>query len=125
MGVKLLLFNPHLVPRTCRRCQTWLYDDDHRVVTRAGQPVRRPHGSPTPCWKCPKQSPAVAAGCERDLPRTSRLLDLYFRVRATFGRCLSDREAADPLTARNLAIIDAIVRQWELGQPAPASRSRR
>ena len=36
---------------------------------------------------------------------------LYFEVQATAGRCLSDREAADRLLARHLAIVDAVVRR--------------
>ncbi len=123
MGVKLLLFHPQLLSRSCASCQAWLYDDDHRVVMRQGRPLRRPPSSPTPCWKCPKQSPALAAGCERDLDRIHRTLELYYQVRATAGRLLSDREAADPLLARNLAIVDAIVRKWELAQMARAVRS--
>jgi hypothetical protein len=116
--VKLLLFHPHLLQRTCARCQQWLYDDQHQFVMRAGQRVRRPPGSPTPCWTCPKQSPAHARRYERDLDKIGATVDLYFRVRATAGRCLSQREAADRLTARNLSIVDTIVRKWELAQAA-------
>jgi hypothetical protein len=113
MGVKLLLFHPQLLKRTCASCRQWLYDDRHHIVTRAGQPVCRPPGSPTPCWKCPKGSPAQSAGLERDLDKIGATVDLYFRVRATAGRCLSQREAADLLTVRNLSIVEAIVRKWE------------
>ena len=116
MGMKLLLFHPQLLKRTCASCRQWLYDDQHRFVTRAGQPVRRPPGSPTPCWKCPKGSPAQSAGYERDLDKIGATMDLYFRVRATVGRCLSQREAADSLTVRNLSIVDAIVRKGEAAQ---------
>jgi hypothetical protein len=118
MGVKLLLFHPQLVNRTCASCRLWLYDDQHRFVTRAGRPVRRPQGSPTPCWKCPKQSAAQSAGYERDLDKIGATIDLYFRVRATAGRCLSQRESADSLTVRNLSIVDTIVRQGEFAQAA-------
>jgi hypothetical protein len=110
MGVKLALLHPQIIERSCARCQTWLHDDQHRCVLREGKPVRRPAGAPTPCWKCPKQSPKLAASYERDLERIGRMLDLYFRVRATNGRCLSEAQARDPLTARYLAIIDGLVR---------------
>ncbi len=116
MGVNLLLFHPQLIERTCARCRTWMYDDRHRVVTRLGQPIRRPPGSPTPCWQCPKQSPDRATGCERDLERIQRTLRLYFDVRATAGRVLTEREAADPLLARNLSMVDMLVRRWESSQ---------
>jgi hypothetical protein len=118
MGVKLLLFHPRLVERTCAKCRTWMYDDAHRLIVRAGEPLRRPPASPTPCWKCPKQNPSAARGCERDMARILRTLWLYFAVRATAGRVLSPREAADPLLARNLALVDALVRGWEAEQAA-------
>ncbi len=64
MGVSLLLAHPPLLERTCARCQTWLFDDRHQIVRRLGQPVPRPPGTLLPCWKCPKRSPAEAAGCD-------------------------------------------------------------
>jgi len=110
MGVKLLLFHPQLLKRSCQQCQTWLFDEKHQPILRGGRPVRRPSGSPTPCWSCPKKSPAHSRGCERDMQRISQTLELYYQVRATAGRCLSECEAADPRLARNLAIVDAVVR---------------
>ncbi|MBI3837398.1 MAG: hypothetical protein HY288_05640 [Planctomycetia bacterium] len=123
MGAKLLLFHPQLLNRTCASCQEWLYDDQHRFIMRAGQRVSRPKGSPTPCWKCPKESPVHAAGYERDIDKIASTIDLYFRVRATAGRCLSPCEAADPLTVRKLSIVDRIVRKWELAQVACVARA--
>jgi hypothetical protein len=127
MGVNLLLFHPRLLQRTCDLCRTWMFDEQHRIITRLGVPVGRPAASPTPCWNCPKQSPARARGYERDMQRIARMLRLYFEVRATAGRVLSDREAADSLLARHLAIVDMAVRRWELRQAcaALAAESRR
>ncbi len=116
MGVNLLLFHPQLLQRSCASCRTWMYDDQHQIITRLGVPVRRPPASPTPCWKCPKQSPEQSAGYERDMQRIQRTLRLYFEVRATAGRVLSEREAADRLLARHLALVDMAVRRWELQQ---------
>ena len=116
MGVELILLHPQLLERTCARCQTWLYDERHQIVRRLGQRVRRPPGTLLPCWKCPKQNPALAAGCERDLDRIARTVRLYFEVQATAGRCLSDRQAADRLLARNLALVDAVVRRVATSQ---------
>jgi len=116
--VKLILLHPQLIERTCARCQAWLYDEQHQVVRRLGQPVPRPPESLLPCWQCPKQSPAAAAGCERDIERIARTVRLYFAVQATAGRCLSEREAADRLTARNLALVAAVVRQVAQAQAA-------
>ena len=124
MGVNLLLFHPRLLQRSCTSCRTWMYDEQHRIVTRLGVPVRRPLASPTPCWNCPKQSPARARGYERDMQRIVRTLRLYFEVRATAGRVLSDREAADPLLARHLAIVDGAVRRWELREACAALRGK-
>jgi hypothetical protein len=125
MGMNLLLFHPRLLNRTCARCRAWMYDERHHLVTRLGAPVRRPPGSPTPCWQCPKQNPAQGSGCERDLERIQRTLRLYFEVRATAGRALSNREAADRLLMRNLALVDASVRRWELQQARVADSQRR
>lgn len=118
MGVRLLLLHPQLAMVRCASCQQWLYDDRHRLVIRGGEAIRRPAGSSTPCWQCPKRSPREAQGYERDLDRISRTLDLYFRVRATSGRCLGDREAADPLLSRHLTIIDTLVRRRNQTQRA-------
>ncbi|HEX4147205.1 MAG TPA: hypothetical protein VHY91_27155 [Pirellulales bacterium] len=109
--MNLILLHPRLLQRTCTRCQTWLYDERHQIIHRLGQRVRRPPGTLLPCWKCPKQSPAASAGFERDLDRIACTVRLYFEVRATCGRCLSDRQAADRLLARHLAIVDATVRR--------------
>jgi len=111
--VNLLLFHSPLRERTCVRCQTWLYDDQHQIVTRLGEPVRRPPGSPTPCWKCPKQSPARAAELERAADRVERTLRRYLAVRGTFGACLSRRERTDRLLARHLTLVDRLVRRFE------------
>jgi hypothetical protein len=113
LGVKLILFHPQLLKRTCALCRQWLFDDNHQPLMRAGQPIARPAGSPTPCWICPKHSPAQSAGIDRDLPRISHTLVRYFEVRATQGRCLSEREARDARLTRNLALVDAATRAWE------------
>ncbi len=40
--------------RSCSDCVKWVFDDGGKVSMRAGLPVLRPKGSPTPCQKCPK-----------------------------------------------------------------------
>jgi hypothetical protein len=81
-----------------------------------GQPVPRPAGTLLPCWKCPKRSPAEAAGCERDLDRILRTVRMYFEGRATAGRSLGDRQARDALLIRHLAIVDLAVRRLTAAQ---------
>ena len=114
--MKLILLHPQILNRSCASCQHWLFDDDHHLILRLGQPIARPPGSPTPCWKCVKKSPHAARGLERDLPETASALELYYRLRATGGGCLSDAQRCDPLLARHMAIIDALVRQAERDQ---------
>jgi hypothetical protein len=99
-----------------------MYDDQHRISMWAGKPLRRPAHSPTPCWKCPKRSPAQAAGYERDIARIERSMELYFQLRAGTGRVLPDDKAGDPLLCRNLGIIDALVGRWERTRD-PAARA--
>jgi hypothetical protein len=95
-----------------------MYDEADCIARWRGKPLRRPPHSPTPCWKCPKHSPAHAAGYERDADRIERTLQLYFRLRAGAGGATRDFRSADALLSRNLAIIDAIVRRWERAQAA-------
>ena len=110
------MLHPQILNRSCANCKTWLYGDDHQLILRFGLPVARPPGSPTPCWKCVKKSPQDARGLERDLPEIVAALELYSRVRATAGGCLSSAQQRDPLLARHMAIIDALVRQAERNQ---------
>jgi hypothetical protein len=121
LGVNLRLFHPAVLHRSCESCRQWMYDDGHRLVRRLGQSVPRPSDCPTPCWKCPKRSPAYSAGAERDAARIRATLQLSLNVRATGGRCLNAQQAADALLVRHLTIVDAIVRRWHarpLRQPA-------
>ena len=113
-----MLFHPRILARSCDDCQRWLFDDDHQKILRVGIPVRRPAGSPTPCWKCPKQNPRQGRPLERDLPRIGRAVELYFRIRGTAGSCLSAAERRDPLLARGMALVDALLRRAELEQTA-------
>jgi hypothetical protein len=51
--------------------------------------------------------------------RIARRIELYFQVRATSGRCLDERAARDALVARHLALVDTLVRAWELARGLP------
>jgi hypothetical protein len=61
-------------------------------------------------------------GIERDLARIGRRLVLYFEVRATQGRCLSEQASRDPLLVRHLALVDSLVRLWEARRCAEGNR---
>lgn len=55
-GVSVALLTPEW-DRTCRDCETYLFDDSGDVVrkpARVGLPVLRAKGTPTPCGKCAK-----------------------------------------------------------------------
>jgi len=111
--VRLLLAHPRILKRSCADCQTWLYDDNHRRVLRLGEPVARPQGAPTPCWRCPKKSPEHARPVERALPKITRTINLYFQVRGTAGQCLSPAERNDRIIRRNLGIVEVLVTRAE------------
>jgi len=95
-----------------------LFDDSHQKLSRLGQPIARPPGSPTPCWKCPKQNPEHARTLERDFEKISLAVERYFRTRGTSGGCLTAAERSDSLVARAAAIIDSLVRCAELDHVA-------
>ena len=107
--MKLLVFHPQLLGRSCHDCQQWLFDERHQKVLRAGKCVPRPPGSPTPCWKCPKKNPEHGARLERALPQAARCLDLYYQVQGSAGACLSPAERGDAIVRRNLGIAHAVL----------------
>ena len=103
------MLHPRIVNRSCAQCEKWLFDDEHRLVTRLGAPVPRPAGAPTPCWSCPKKSPEQGGAFERELGRISRAISLYHQVRGSAGRCLSPAERRDAIVRRNLGILDSLL----------------
>lgn len=111
-GLQLLIDHPEVAAVDCGDCQKWVYDPKTwKKVTRGGQPVLRP-GLP-PCHTCPKKSPQHA----RQLILTTanrKTVQIYFEVRATAGKCLTDREAKDVTLKRNLSLVDRIIRREEM-----------
>ncbi|MDB5312655.1 MAG: hypothetical protein JWO38_6857 [Gemmataceae bacterium] len=63
-GVRVALLHPEW-DRPCGVCETYLFRDDGAVTRRAGLPVLRPAGTPTPCGKCAK---VPAAARQQGLP---------------------------------------------------------
>lgn len=97
-----------------------MYRDDHdRPIStsekllrgRPAEPVPRPVGIPTPCYRCPKKNPQEAAGVERDLTRALAAVELYYQVQGTAGACLSPDDADDPIIVRNLGIVQQIMEE--------------
>lgn len=106
---------PHLP--SCDECQKWVYDiDKGELITNANdEPVARKPGQALPCRACPKESPDNAKWTELSC-RNMKTLQLYLQNRALFGRALSDAEASDRVLQFNFAVIDGIMRRWELQQ---------
>lgn len=90
-----------------------MYDETTgRRLLRGGQPIARPRQAPTPCWKCPKQSPRVAPSLELS-PKNQRAFEFYWRVRASQGSAITPAMRADARLCKNLALIDQVVRGSE------------
>ena len=112
------MFHPGAASVSCDDCQRYVYrvDEQGRVrperLQHGGHDWLRPAGVPPPCGKCPKRSPQEAHLYELS-PKNRRTLELYFRVRATRGACLTKRMRDDALLASNLALVEAVVRRWE------------
>lgn len=72
---------------------------------RAGLPIHRDPGEPTPCHKCPKiprgAKPEPASACEFN-DRNRRAYDHWCEGRAVE---FSDDEKRDPIVRRNAAIF--------------------
>ena len=73
---------------------------------RLGKKV--PRTGPPPCWSCPKKSPEQAH--EFELSKQGlELYNLYRKVKATSGACLSEEQRSSVILAERLALIDTIV----------------
>ena len=112
----MLLYHPEVATRSCADCKRWVYDDKGEVQKgRDGQPMKRPVNSRTPCRTCPKKSPAEAHQYELS-DKNHKAVQLYFSVRGGVELC--DDLKHDAIVARNMGIIDRIIRQHEQQQAA-------
>jgi len=79
-----------------------MYSTTWRRVKRAGQPVPRPPGTPTPCFRCPKipadKDPLPANAVELSA-KNHRAYQLYLQVKA--GRPMPD----DPIVHENCGML--------------------
>lgn len=111
---------PDIATRDCSDCQKYQYDDkisDRGVMTpgaraknRKGEDQLRIAGPP-PCQCCPKKSPNEAHQYELS-DKNMRTLNVYYQHRGANN--LSLRQRADGMLARNLAVVDRLVRAHEL-----------
>ena len=113
MGVNLLLFHPQVLRPQLSKLPKLDVRRPASARSSLGPAGSPPAGQSDPLLEMPQRSPAHAAGYERDMWRIRRALRMFFDVRATRGRCLSDRQAGDALLTRHLALVDLIVRRWE------------
>jgi hypothetical protein len=110
-GVRLILFHPEWL-RSCKDCETYLYDDDGSITrrpARIGLPQVRPRGTITPCWKCPKV-PSDAP--ERTRRHAIEMTPENMRAFAHYRECRAVNwqvpEASDPIVRRHARIIQRI-----------------
>lgn len=94
---------------TCEDCKRYVHNSDWKPVKRRGMalPVLRPHGSPTPCHRCPKaveQRPNPGADFRG---RVARAYRLFLAIRA--GLPMPD----DALVIRNCATIQHVHDQFD------------
>lgn len=110
------MLHPGLARFTCAQCQEFSYDfetgERDTFLGADGTRLDVVRSVPSPCEKCPKQSPDR----EREFTlskKNMQTLVLYRQVRATGGACLTEHERLDPLLSYNLALVDSVIRECE------------
>lgn len=105
MSLRLVLLHPELP--SCESCQAWLYDENWQQTKRAGQPLSRPKGCTTPCWKCPKS--------KDDKPNPDAELSAKnWQAYTYYRQCQADTTGILPrdlTVVKNNAIIRAVEEQ--------------
>lgn len=106
MGVKLYYQDPAFFSLSCDICEQFMHTNG--VLTlRAGEPVARPKGVVTPCWKCPK--------IPRTAPRKTRefaeeISDKNYQAFKFHLRCKAvGHFPDDPIVARNAEVIESVI----------------
>ncbi len=85
-----------------------------RKILFAGEPIKRPVNSPTPCDRCPKcdgekvKDPTTGRKATLSA-RNVRTFLLYMQLRASGGRALPEQVVQDPIFARNIGLIESII----------------
>lgn len=111
--MRLIVLHPHILNQNCADCRRYIYDDRGQRMQRAGRPIERPAGVPTPCAGCPKQDPADGAYFDRHAADFAWLIRRRYEAMGTGGACFSAAERADPILHRNLGIVEAVLQKLE------------
>ena len=113
----MLLVHPGPASIDCDDCQKFIYDletGQRKQVGRKGhrKPQPRPPGIPLQCGNCPKRS--LAESKKIELSEKNRLAyRAWAEVKATYGKAMSERMAADGIVRQNFSIIDSVTTECE------------
>jgi hypothetical protein len=108
MGLRLLLVHPELP--SCEDCQAYLYSDRWELSRKGGQPVARPKGIQTPCYRCPKIPPGTE-------PKPANAINLSERNYAAYWyaqQCQVDNTGVlprDKIVVRNNTLVQMVKEQ--------------
>jgi len=110
--MRLLLAHPWIAGLDCWECRRWMVDIQRQVWIRShGERVRRPQGTPTPCWQCPKCAGAEVKDSWVGQRRTLTRANLE-AIRAFYEH----RPPADGATRRLYGVIRWVVAEHARGQ---------
>lgn len=109
--MRLILLHPGAARIDCEECKKFVFnlDTGEKETYRSGPtrellPVERLPSVPTPCNKCPKQSPEKAKEIE--------LTEKNWAAFAHYQQCkavgLTEAERRDPIVRRNFALMDRL-----------------
>lgn len=102
--------HPDVAARSCGDCRRFQYADEPgkfapKPLTRAGLPVLRPKGAPTPCSWCAKQPPDVP-DWERTPDTAVELSPANWRAYMHYLECKAVGQFPDdPIVRRNAALF--------------------
>ena len=100
---------------SCADCQAFMYDKSWERSKSLGQPVKRPAGAPTPCYRCPKSEDGTPNPAAELSAKNWRAYN-YFRLCCSDATLLLPR---DRLVLKNNSMIQLI--EERLGQAKSSS----
>jgi hypothetical protein len=108
VGLRVLLMHPEVASRPCEDCRRWIYKHDGTLMLKAGQPIPRPKGTPTPCQTCPKipkDAPIKDRSQAIDLSEKNRSAWWHYQQCKAVGQFPDDA-----LVRRNAALIARVLK---------------